>query len=44
MRAKKHDDSGKVNQVSGLRSLNYDAAYDFEYVPESSDTVTSEIA
>ena len=44
VRAKKAVDAGAVYQVSGLRTLTYDAAYDFHYVEKPSDTISSEIA
>lgn len=44
VRAKKTVDAGAVFQVSGLRKLTYDSAYDFEYVDKADDTISSEIA
>ena len=44
VRAKKTANPSKVYQVSGLRGLTYDAAYDFEYVAKADDTISSEIS
>lgn len=44
VRVKKTVDENTVHQVRVLRSLNYDAPYDFAYLAKPSDTISSEIA